>query len=59
MKLSEHMARKGLSIRAMAAQLGVTPTQVFHWKSGRRLPDVKEGERIRVITRGRVKATDW
>ena len=59
MTLDQFMVAKKLSVRATARLLEVEPTQVHRWRHGTRLPNVREAERIRVITRGRVKATDW
>lgn len=59
MRLSDYLKKKGLSDKAFAEMTGLHYTEVWNYRTGRRLPRADKVAAIEEATRGRVRARDF
>jgi DNA-binding transcriptional regulator YdaS (Cro superfamily) len=59
MKLSDYMAREGLTDTALALKLGVASSTVLRWRSEKTKPDWRVLPAITAATDGQVTANDF
>lgn len=59
MKLVSYLARERITQTDLARELGVPPSTVHGWVSGRRRPSYQMAEALRRATRGEVRMEDF
>lgn len=59
MRLVKWMAKAGLRPDTLAPKIGVTPTAVYRYLDGSRIPDPPIMAKIREVSGGRVTADDF
>ena len=59
MKLEAYLAKHGIKMSEFAEQIGVDPTAVSRWCSGKRTPLVGQLLKIDYVTKGQVSLRDF
>ena len=59
MKLEAYLAKHGIKMAEFAAQIGVDPTAVSRWCSGKRTPLIEQLLKIDRVTGGKVSLRDF
>lgn len=59
MRLSDYMAKRGLSDAAMAQRVGCSVATIFRLRLGHGRPSLERAYRIEQVTQGAVGLADW
>ncbi len=59
MKLAVYMLERGLRLTEMSRRLGISPSRLHDYKTGRRIPRAALLARIEAETDGKVRAADF
>lgn len=58
-KLRRFLERNRISVRRVATQLGLHHVSVLDWLRGHKRPSIENRDRVRDLTEGRVRPSDW